>query len=149
MQPVLNIVVAIVFYQKKTISCVHFCTHMLGTSSRTTLSKLACMHPILRRTHLLSPFVTFCSVGLGSYLRAHTCHSYPGPSSCRSHLISLSCLSLPQCSRSVRLGLCLFVSLMNIVRPDLFPLSIVMSGEYVVVLFILNIGARQLINPRP
>ena len=37
------------------------------------------MHP---RTHLLSPFVTFRSVGLGSYLRAHICHSYPGSLSC-------------------------------------------------------------------
>ena len=88
---------------------------MLGTSTRTTFSKLACMHPILRRTHLLSPFVIFCSFGLGSYLRSHIWHSYPGPLSCRSHLISLSCLSLPQCSRFVRLGLCLSVSLINVV----------------------------------
>ena len=91
---------------------------MLGTSSRTTFSRQACMHPILRRTHLLSPFLTFCSVGLGSYLRAHILHTYPGPLSCRSYLISSSCLSLPQCSRFVRLGLCLSVSQINVVPPN-------------------------------
>ena len=96
---------------------------------------------------LVLTFVSFCSVGLGSYLRAHNCHSYPGPLSCRSHLISLSLVSLPWCSRFVRLGLCLFVSLINVVRPNLFPLSIVMSGEYVVVLFVLNIGAQRGARP--
>ena len=39
------------------------------------LSWPACMHPSYG-------ILTFRSVGLGSYLRAHVCHSYPGPLYC-------------------------------------------------------------------
>ena len=44
--------------------------------------------------------LTFRSFGLGSYLRAHICHSYPGPLSCRPHLISLSLSSITLSFRS-------------------------------------------------
>ena len=54
------------------------------------------MHVVVIVNIVFAVFVlTFRSVGLGSYLRAHICHSYPGPLSCM-----LSC-RLPSLSHNV------------------------------------------------
>ena len=74
---------------------------MLGITSRTFLAGLHAL--------AYAPFVSFCSVGLGSYLRAHICHSYPGPLSCRLDLISLSLSSLFNVVVSFVLVSCLVV----------------------------------------
>ena len=102
------------------------------------LSWPACMHPYY-------VILTFRSVGLGSYLRVHVCHSYPGPLYCVvSQSISLSSIILlsPIISLSTIISLFNVVvrsswslvssSIINVVPNNLFPLSVVMSGEDVV-----------------
>ena len=88
--------------------------------------------------HPYYAILTFCSVGLGSYLRAHVCHSYPGPLYCVASLLnslsSIITLSLSQLALFnnhhvvVSFVLVLVIpSIINVVPSIyLFPLSVVL-----------------------